>query len=135
MNLAEISRSAEHTSNEESHPEYDVRLQSGRDPQHRNEEREEQQSEADVVLRAENRHGESPREENRQQYLWRDDLVSTDSLRRCRQQFAIGGEVRGEEEDQQDLGDLDGLKRNRPDNDPESGSIDVLTDVWNEWHQ
>ncbi len=49
-------------------------------------------------------------------------------IRPCGEQLALVGEIRGEERDQQDLGDLAGLEAERTEADPEPTAAVRLTD-------
>jgi len=79
-------------------------------PEERDEEREDDDGKTEVVLRAENDHRESPRGEDWHEHLRGYEVESAQALGGYREQISVRREVGGEEEDQQDLRELDGLE-------------------------
>jgi hypothetical protein len=134
VNLDEQLGGHHRAASEQSRAQDHVGLQPRRDPQQRDEEGEQQECETDVVLGPEHGHRDAPREEDRQQDPRWHDVHSTEALGRRREQFAVGCEVRGEEEDEQDLGDLDGLEGDGSHDHPQASTVDVLAEVGDERH-
>jgi hypothetical protein len=129
VHLGEVIRRQDRTAREEPDAQHDVGLKPRGDPEQRHEESEEQQGKANVVLRAEDRQRAAPGNDDGDKGLGRHDQFGSYPRRGSRQQFAVGGEVRREEEGQQDLGDLDGLEGERTQLDPESGAADLFAHV------
>ncbi len=95
---------------------------------HHEEDPEEQQARAQVLLGDEHEQRDGPHEQQRPELLERRHPDAQDAPRRDRQQFAVLGEVGGEEEHDEDLGDLAGLERQRSETKPELRAVHLAAD-------
>ena len=108
VHLVEDMGGDEGTDREEGDGEYEVAPLTGRDPQQHHEHGEDEHGEADVVLQPDHGHGERPGQPDREKGSGVDDQAIPDPGGRDGAQLLVLREVRGEEDAQQDLGDLDG---------------------------
>ncbi len=104
----------------------------GRHPQHHDEQGEEHQRRAEVVLRHHDHHGHAPGHEHGAEVLGLGQVERTEAERAHGQQLALVDQVGREEDRQHDLGDLAGLEADRPHVDPDLRAVDLATDVGDE---
>ena len=110
VHLAEVVRGEDGPDDEQHEAEHQVADAAGRDPQQADEEREEQRGEADVVLEPDDRHGDAPGHEDGDERPGVEHEPVADPRGRDGEQLLVGGEVRGEEDAEEDLGELDRLE-------------------------
>ena len=124
VHLAEVARRDVRPDGEEHRAEEQVAEAAGRDPQHGDEEGEQEGCEADVTLEADHRHGGAPGHEEGDQRARVEDEPVAQTGRRYGQHLLVLREVRGEEDAQQELRELDRLELQAAEVDPEPGAVD-----------
>ena len=97
----------------------------GGDVEHHDEQAEEQQRRAEVVLEDQDAQADQPHREDRAEVAAAGQVDAEEPAAGQRQGVAVQHQVAGEEDDQQDLGDLAGLEAERPEPDPDAGAVDV----------
>ena len=101
----------------------------GGDPDHHHEQGEEQQRRAEVALVDHHDEGDEPGGDHRAQVLRVGEPQRADLPDAGGDELALVGEVGGEEDGQDDLGDLAGLEVDRSDPDPDAAAVDGLADA------
>ena len=96
-----------------------------RDPQHDDEDPEEEHRGSEVAFQEENREGGGPREQQRAKVLGSRESEPSDARL---EELPLRGEVRREEDDDQDLPELRGLKRERTQLRPQACPVDRQSD-------
>ncbi len=109
-----------HPGAEEDHPEEQVAGPAGGRPEHGDEEHEDQHCEADVLLHCQDQHAEAPDQHDGAEGTGVGDEAPAQPGRRDGEQLLLLGEVGGEEDDEEDLGELHRLARDRADVDPQA---------------
>ena len=107
----------------------------GGDPHHHDEQGEEQQRRAEVALADHHDDGEAPGQQDRQQVARLGQAQRTDAPRALGDQLAVLGQVAGEEDGQQQLGELAGLEVDRPEADPDLRPADPEAEPGHERQQ
>ncbi len=110
MDLPEVARRDVGAGGEENHAEDQVAEAAGRQPQHGDEDGEEERGEADVALEADDRHGGAPGDQERDERSRVEHQPVAEPRRRNGQHLLVGGEVRGEVDHEEDLGELNRLE-------------------------
>jgi hypothetical protein len=113
---------------EQDEPDHQVRDAPGRDPDHHHEDPEVQERGAEVSLHEQDREGCPPGQEHRSQVLGGRQPERAEAGGRDPQQLTLLVQVRGQEDDDQDLADLGRLEAQRPDLHPQAGAVDRLPD-------
>ena len=96
----------------------------GRDVEQRDEDAEEQQRRAEVALEDQDAEAGDPGDEDRPEVAGARQVDADDAAAGQRQHVALGHQVAGEEDDQQDLGELAGLEREAGEPDPDPRAVD-----------
>ena len=100
----------------------------GRDVQHDQEQAEEQQARAEVVLEDQDPEADQPHRQDRAEVATTWEVDHGDPAAGERQRIAVEDEIAGERHHQQHLGDLAGLEAHRADVDPDPRAVDGLAD-------
>ena len=124
MDLAEEVGGEDGADGEEHEPEDQVADPAGGDPEQADEEGEEQGGEADVVLQADDHHGDAPGHQDGDERSGVEHEPVAEAGRGDGQQLLVGGEVGGEEDAEEDLGELDRLELEAAEVDPQPGPVD-----------
>ena len=96
-----------------------------RDPQHDDEDPEEEHRGSEVAFQEQDREGGGPREQQRAQVLGSRESEPSDARL---EELPLRGEVRREEDDDQDLPELRGLERERTELRPQARPVDRQSD-------
>ena len=107
MDLAEEVGGKDGADGKEHEPEDQVADPAGGDPEQADEEGEEQGGEADVVLHADDHHGDAPGHQNGDERSRVEHEPVAQAGRGDRQQLLVGREVGGEEDAEEELGEFD----------------------------
>ena len=113
---------------EQREPDDHVGRAPGRRVEHHEEDREEQQRGAEVALEDEHDERDDPHEQQRAERARLGQAHAEDAARRDREHLAVLGEVGGEEEHDEDLGELAGLEAEAAEADPQLGAVDLAAD-------
>src|SRR4029079_4362561 len=120
---------------EQDHADRDPRPALGGDIEHRDEKAEEHQGGAQVLLEDQDADTGQPGDQNRTEGLRPGQSDPEEPAPHQGQDVAFLHQVAGEEDDQQDLGDLTGLEGQGTDADPDPGPVDVAADAGRQWQQ
>ena len=96
--------------------------------EHDHEEDEEEQGTAQVTLEDHEQQADAPHDEQREQHAKARQAEGSEVDGRGRERLSVAREVEREEEDDEYLGELTGLEGERPDEDPQLGSVDLRAD-------
>ncbi len=112
-----VAKDAAHSQQEER--KHDVAHAAGADIDHDDKEREEEQGAAQVALEDHQQQADAPHDKQRQAHAKTRDLKRAKAAHRDRERLAVGGQVEGQEQDDQDLGELARLKTKAANRDPQ----------------
>src|SRR5271155_3059290 len=114
------------TQGEYEYSEHEVRVTARRYPEQADEQHEDQPGEPDVVLLGDHHHGETPSDQDRNQVSGVEYEPVADAHGWDGKQLLSFSKVRGKEDAQQDLGDLDRLELVVPEVDPQSRAVRLV---------
>ena len=120
---------------EEGHADDDPRDLRGRDVEHGDEEAEEEERGAEVAFEDEDADAGDPRDDDGAEVAQPREADAEDLRAREHELIAVGDEVAGEEDREEDLRDLTGLERQRSDADPDAGAVDRPAEARDEGQQ